>query len=408
MASFGFSINSLTLCGLVLAIGLVVDDAIIVVENVEKFLHRGYKPMEATRAAMAEITTPIVTITLVLAAVFVPVAFMPGHDRAALQPVRHDDRLLVRLLGDQLADPQPGDVAAVPQGQDTRRVQVLPLPLVQRRAATGSRTPTTRSSNSRRITGGRSSSRRSLLLALTGWMIMERPKAFIPTEDQGYLIVVVQTPDGTSREVTAKVVKRVEAIAQKLDGVQHIVTLDGMNVMNSTNQTQLPASSSCRSSPGRNAGRPNCGPTPWPRSSRECSSAQIHDALALVMQPPPIRGLSQTGGLSSCIEDRSAKGRRGPPVGRRPVPGRGPQAPRADGHLHDVLGPRPAASVRARPHQGPTPRRPGLRRLRHAPGQPGRLLHQRLRPLRQGLEGDDPGRGRASAPRPRTSRRCTS
>ena len=78
MAAFGFSINTLTLCGLVLAIGLVVDDAIIVVENVEKYLERGMSPLEATRAAMAEITAPIVTITLVLAAVFVPVAFIPG------------------------------------------------------------------------------------------------------------------------------------------------------------------------------------------------------------------------------------------------------------------------------------------------------------------------------------------
>jgi hydrophobe/amphiphile efflux-1 (HAE1) family protein len=78
MAAFGFSINSLTLCGLILAIGLVVDDAIIVVENVEKFLDRGLAPVEAARAAMAEITLPIVTITLVLAAVFVPVAFVPG------------------------------------------------------------------------------------------------------------------------------------------------------------------------------------------------------------------------------------------------------------------------------------------------------------------------------------------
>ena len=78
MASFGFSINTLTLMGLVLAIGLVVDDAIIVVENVEKYLERGYAPLEATRAAMAEITAPIITITLVLGAVFVPVAFIPG------------------------------------------------------------------------------------------------------------------------------------------------------------------------------------------------------------------------------------------------------------------------------------------------------------------------------------------
>ncbi len=78
MAAFGFSINTLTLCGLILAIGLVVDDAIIVVENVEKFLERGEQPLQAVRAAMAEITAPIVTITLVLAAVFVPVAFIPG------------------------------------------------------------------------------------------------------------------------------------------------------------------------------------------------------------------------------------------------------------------------------------------------------------------------------------------
>ena len=78
MAAFGFSINTLTMCGLVLAIGLVVDDAIIVVENIEKFLERGMRPLEATRAAMAEITAPIVTIGLVLAAVFVPVAFIPG------------------------------------------------------------------------------------------------------------------------------------------------------------------------------------------------------------------------------------------------------------------------------------------------------------------------------------------
>ena len=78
MAAFGFSINTLTMCGLVLAIGLVVDDAIIVVENIEKFLEHGMQPLEATRAAMAEITAPIITIGLVLGAVFIPVAFIPG------------------------------------------------------------------------------------------------------------------------------------------------------------------------------------------------------------------------------------------------------------------------------------------------------------------------------------------
>ena len=126
MAGFGFSINTLTMCGLILAIGLVVDDAIIVVENVEKYLDRGMRPLEATRAAMAEITTPIITISLVLAAVFVPVAFIPGLTGRLYNQFAHDDRLLVPLLGVQLTHVHAGDVAAVPEGK-TRRDEVLPF-----------------------------------------------------------------------------------------------------------------------------------------------------------------------------------------------------------------------------------------------------------------------------------------
>ena len=160
MAAFGFSINTLTLCGLILAIGLVVDDAIIVVENVEKFLERGDQPLQAVRAAMAEITAPIVTITLVLAAVFVPGGVHPRLDRPPLQPVCDDDRLFVHFLRHQLADVQPGDVAVVLAAQ-AWRVEVFLLPLVQSRACAGWRTRTTRFSISRRTTGGRSCCRRS-------------------------------------------------------------------------------------------------------------------------------------------------------------------------------------------------------------------------------------------------------
>ena len=124
MAAFGFSINTLTLCGLVLAIGLVVDDAIIVVENIEKFLERGMRPLEATRAAMAEITAPIVTIGLVLARRVRAGRVHPRAHRPALQPVRPDDRLLVPVLGVQLADLHPGDRPAVPEAQ-ARRDEVL-------------------------------------------------------------------------------------------------------------------------------------------------------------------------------------------------------------------------------------------------------------------------------------------
>ena len=115
MAAFGFSINTLTLCGLVLAIGLVVDDAIIVVENVEKFLERGYQPLRSRprghgRDHRADRHDHAGAGRGLRAG-----GVHPRPDRPALQPVRHDDRLLVRFLGGQLADVQPGDGPAVPQ-----------------------------------------------------------------------------------------------------------------------------------------------------------------------------------------------------------------------------------------------------------------------------------------------------
>src|SRR3954451_15542793 len=235
MAAFGFSINSLTLCGLVLAIGLVVDDAIIVVENVEKYLHRGFSPLEATRAAMKEITTPIVTITLVLATVFVPVAFMPGmtgklYNQFAMTIVFSFvfsafnsltfSPAMARLFLREKAGPTRFFLfrwfnAALGWIEDSYDAVLewtahhwwtIVAPSV-------------------------------VLLGLTGWMVAGRPKAFIPTEDQGYLICVVQTPDGTSGEKTAAVIGRVEALCRAQEGVNHTVALEGLNVITSTNQT---------------------------------------------------------------------------------------------------------------------------------------------------------------------------
>lgn len=305
MYVFGFSLNSLTMAGLVLAIGLVVDDAIIVVENVEKFLHRGLKPLPATIAAMGEIATPIVTITLVLAAVFVPVTFIPGmtgrlYNQFALTIVFS---FIFSAINSLTFSPAMSRLFLKPKHGETRfflfRWFNRGMTWLEN-SYDGILEFTARHWWTIVIP--------SLgLLALTAWMIMTRPKAFIPTEDLGYLIVSVQAPDGTSREATSKIVKRVEAIALELPGVDHVVCLDGMSILSGTNQSNagvifLPLKrwSERNTEELRAAGLAR-------RLQGEISS-KVRDAVVLVLQPPPVRGLSQTGGFEMMIQDRSGKG----------------------------------------------------------------------------------------------------
>ncbi|WP_435007915.1 efflux RND transporter permease subunit [Tundrisphaera lichenicola] len=305
MAAFGFSINSLTLCGLVLAIGLVVDDAIIVVENVEKFLHRGLSPLAATRAAMAEITTPIVTITLVLAAVFVPVAFMPGmtgklYNQFAMTIVfsfvfsAFNSLTFSPAMSRLFLRQKHGETrfflfrwfnAALKWIEDSydsvlewtaHHWWVIVVPSL-------------------------------FLLGFTGWMIASRPKAFIPTEDQGYVICVIQTPDGTSGEKTAAAIGRVEAIARAQEGVAHTVTIEGMNIITSANQTNCGVVFA-RLTDWHERSTPELRAAGLVQKLQQDISSKVRDARVMVLQPPPIRGLSQTGGLELMIEDRAGKG----------------------------------------------------------------------------------------------------
>ena len=159
MAAFGFSINTLTLCGLILAIGLVVDDAIIVVENVEKHLERGEQPLRRPSAAMAEITAPIVTITLVLSAVFVPVAFIPGltgrlYNQFAMTIVFS---FLFSALNSLTFSPAMARLFLRPRTTASRGSSSSAGSTA---GCDGWRIRTTPSSSSRRTTGGRSSSPR--------------------------------------------------------------------------------------------------------------------------------------------------------------------------------------------------------------------------------------------------------
>jgi hydrophobe/amphiphile efflux-1 (HAE1) family protein len=305
MAAFGFSINSLTLCGLVLAIGLVVDDAIIVVENVEKFLHRGLPPLEATRAAMAEITTPIVTITLVLAAVFVPVAFMPGmtgklYNQFAMTIVFS---FVFSAFNSLTFSPAMARLFLRAKHTETRFFLFRWFNIGLRWIEDSYDSVLDFTARHWWTIVAPS----VILLGLTGWLLIDRPKSFIPTEDQGYLIVVVQTPDGTSGEATQRVLMRVEGLCRGVEGVRHTVMLEGLNVITSANQSNcgvvfLPLQG------WHERTTPELRAVGLASTVQQKLSSEVRDASVMVLQPPPIRGLSATGGFELMVEDRSGKG----------------------------------------------------------------------------------------------------
>ena len=305
MAVFGFSINTLTLCGLILAIGLVVNDAIIVVENVEKYLARGVGPTEAARGAMAEITAPIVTIALVLAAVFVPVAFIPGltgrlYNQFAMTIVFS---FLFSAFNSLTFTPAMARLFLRPHHGETRF-------FLFRWFNRGMRW-LENSYDSFLEAAARQWWAVVIpsigLLVLTGWMAYERPKAFVPIEDQGYLVVSIQTPEGTTREPTSRVAQQAGAIAQKLPGVRDVLILDGYDVVGSLNQANT-ATMFVILEDWAERGRPELRADALSRRLQGEMFEQIRDARVTVLQPPPIRGLSQTGGLELMIEDREGRG----------------------------------------------------------------------------------------------------
>ncbi len=405
MAAFGFSLNTLTLGGLILAIGLVVDDAIIVVENVERQLEHGLNPLEATQKAMAQITAPIITITFVLAAVFVPVAFIPGltgrlYNQFALtivfsfvfsalnsltfSPAMSRLFLKPRKHGESWFPPfrwfNKG-MTWLENSYDSileftaHHWWTIVLPSVG-------------------------------LLALTAFMIVQRPKAFVPVEDQGYVFVVVQTPDGTTQEPTKRVMARVSAMAQKMEGVTHVVRLDGLNPLTSVNQ---PNAGACFVilEPWEERSAPQLRARAIAMKLQMALLGEIQDARVLVLQPPPIRGLGTSGGFEFQIEDREGRG------------------VEALAQVTDTF----LAEARKRPEleQIFTPFSANVPQLRfdldrvkartlevpvssvfeRAPDQPGRRVCERLQPLRQGVEGLRRGRGRPahqSDRHPRASR----
>ena len=291
---FGFSINTLTLFGLVLAIGIVVDDAIVVVENTQRHLdEEGLAPREATRRATAEVVGPVIATALVLMAVFIPIAFLPGITGQLYRQFALTIAVSVALSALNALTLTPALCALLLRPAGTARKRWLAR--VWNAAFLGL---TNGYDRSVRHIVRRAALAVVVLLALSGagyFLLRTVPTGFAPTEDQGYLLVNVQLPDAASLERTDAVVRQIEKILLETPGVETVVAIGGRSFITGVN--------------GPNVASLFPRLTPW--SKRKTSELQaeailarlrarlsrIQEAIIVVFPPPPIRGISSGGGF---------------------------------------------------------------------------------------------------------------
>ncbi|GJJ04476.1 multidrug efflux RND transporter permease subunit [Duganella rhizosphaerae] len=305
MQLFGFSINVLTMFGMVLAIGILVDDAIVVVENVERIMsEEGLSPRDATRKAMTQITGAIIGITLVLIAVFIPMAFFGGAVGAiyrqfslAMVSAMLFSALMALTLTPALCATILKPVEAGHHhekkgffGWFNRKFAVTATGYQGVIAKMIKRT-------------GRYLVVFALICGVVGWLYARLPSSFLPNEDQGYLIANVQLPAGASSSRTQAVLAQADAYFRKQPGVARTIAVAGFSF----------------SGNGQNAGLVFIPLKDWKERGPEQSAqaiaqrafgalSSIPDAVIFPLSPPPIRELGNATGITARLQDRSALG----------------------------------------------------------------------------------------------------
>lgn len=315
MHLFGFSLNALSLFGLVLAIGIVVDDAIVVVENVERNIEAGLSPLAATQQAMKEVTGPIIATTLVLAAVFVPTAFMTGltgqfYKQFALTITIST---VISALNSLTLSPALAALLLKPQGAAPDKLTVLLDKVFGRFVFQPFNRLFARGSERygkavRKIIrfGGLTGVLYLGLLGLTGGIFANTPTGYVPQQDKQYLVAFAQLPDAASLERTEAVIKRMSEIALKHPGVAHSVAFPGLSINGFTNSpnagivfTPLKDFSE-RQDPSLSAGAI--------AADLNAQFAGIQDAFIAIFPPPPVQGLGTIGGFRLQLEDKANLG----------------------------------------------------------------------------------------------------
>jgi multidrug efflux pump len=314
MLALGFSLNTLSLFGLVLAIGIVVDDAIVVVENVERNISLGYEPHDATRRAMKEVSGPIIAIALVLCAVFVPTAFIVGLSGEFYKQFALTIAISTVISAFNSLTLSPALAALLLKSHDakkdrfTRAIDFMFgwfFKLFNRffgSASTGYRKFVTHTLRSSAIAvvvylG---------LIALTVLGFSRVPVGFVPTQDKGYLVSFAQLPNGSTLDRTEDVIRKMSDIALKHPGVQNAVAFPGLSINGFTN------------SPNSGIVFATLKPSEERKSPELSANAiaadlnkqygAIQEAFIAIFPPPPVQGLGTVAGFKLYLEDRGGLG----------------------------------------------------------------------------------------------------
>ncbi|PHQ33856.1 efflux RND transporter permease subunit [Rhodopirellula bahusiensis] len=314
MQFLGVTLNTLSLFGLVLAIGIVVDDAIVVVENVERLIAEGMTAREATHKAMDEVGSALIATTLVLIAVFVPTVFVPGISGQFYQQFALTISISTAISTFVSLTLSPALCALLlrPKDAPKNRIGKFIDFLFGWFFRLFNRTFDATSNIYASIIGrlikktGFAMVLYVGLLVLTGFSFSMVPTGFIPDQDQGYVIVAINLPDGASLARTDRVTRRVAEIGKEIDGVAHAVGIAGLSgatfsIKPNAAVTFLPLEDAKeRAKRGR-------GVEAIVADMRR-EVAAINEAQILIIPPPPIRGIGRGGGFKMYVQDRSGAG----------------------------------------------------------------------------------------------------
>ncbi len=302
MLAFGFSLNTVSMLGMVLAIGLVVDDAIVVVENVERQLEQGLSPIDAAVAAMREVTGPIIATTAVLLAVFIPVAFLPGVTGRLYNQFALTIAISVAISAFNSLTLSPALSAVLLQHRPPSRWLAF-------RAFNAGFTYVSHAYANfiRHVIGVRWAALALFAagMVLTYGLYSRISAGFLPVEDQGYFFAVIQLPDGASLERTEATAEKVRAILAAQNGVQDVIPVTGTNFLTGANQSNSAVEFALLK--------------PWNERGAALTASSIvaavrpkllgiPDAIALSFDPPSIPGIATTGGFEFEVEDFTGQG----------------------------------------------------------------------------------------------------